>query len=121
MSFFSRILAILLMTLSPESGGQAEHPALGSGAVSRSIPAAREVANFPVFRPAHLPTPVESFFERRDEMALDEEDSDRVEDQGLVPLTFLGVGPCLASGFLSSLSPASPHTLSVLITPILRC
>lgn len=121
MSFFSRILAILLVTLSPESGEQSEPVVLGSNAVPRTLPTRGETAYLPILCPTHLPSPIESFFECLDETALEEEDSSRVEDHGLVSLTFFGVEASLASGILSSLTPASPHTLSVLISPILRC
>jgi hypothetical protein len=70
---------------------------------------------------AHLPSPTEAFFECLDETALDEEDSTRVEDHGIVPFTLLAYGAPLASCAFSSLSPATPHTPSVFILPILRC
>jgi hypothetical protein len=55
------------------------------------------------------------------ETALEEEDSTRVEDHGFVPVTFLDFDAPLASGLFSLLCPASPHILTVVITPALRC
>jgi len=121
MSFLPRLLAILLVTLSTGSGERSEPLVVGSTAVPRAVPSQSEAAYLPAFCPAHLPSPIESFFERLHETALDEEDSSRVEDHGLMSLTFLDFEASLVSGFYSSLSPTSPHALSVRITPILRC
>ena len=121
MSFLPRLLAILLVILCAESGEGSEPTLLGSVAAPRAVPRQGHQAYLPIFRPAHLPSPIESFFERLDETALDEEDSIRVEDHGFVALRFLGFEASLVSGLFSSLSPASPHMLSVFITPILRC
>jgi hypothetical protein len=121
MSFVPRLLAILLVTLAPESRERSEPTVFGSTASACAVPRPSLEVCPPAFRPAHLPSPIESFFERLDETALDEEDSSRVEDHGLVSLTFLDFGASLASGLSSSLSPASPHTLMVFIAPILRC
>jgi hypothetical protein len=121
MSFFPKLLAILLVTLCPESGDRSEPTFLGSTVVPRAVSRPSHEACLPIFCPTHLPSPVESLFERLDETALDEEDSSRVDDHGLVSLTFLDFEPSMASGSLTWLSPASLHTLSILITPILRC
>ena len=121
MPFLPRLLAILLVTFCPGSGEGSEPTLLASLAARQAVPRQIPEAYLPRLRPAHLPSPIESFFEGLDETALDEEDSSRVEDHGLVALTFFGFEAPVVSGLFSSLSPANPHTLSVLITPILRC
>jgi hypothetical protein len=119
MSFYPKLLAILAMLLPPGSGEASEPIVLGSSAVLLAVRGQQD--SFPVFSPAHLPSPTESFFERLDETALDEEDSTRVEDHGIVPLTFLDFESPLTSDLFSSLFPVSPHAHLVVITPILRC
>jgi len=121
MSVVPRLIAILLVTLSSGNGEGSEPTLLGSSAVPRTVARHSQKTYLPIFCRAHLPSPIETFFERLDEMALDEEDSSRVEDHGLVALTFLGFEASLVSGLFPSVSPASPHLPSVLITPILRC
>jgi hypothetical protein len=76
---------------------------------------------FAIFTAAHLPSPTESFFQRVDEIAYDEEDSTRAEDHSIVALTILDYGAPLASRSLSAFAPASSHTPPVVTMPILRC
>jgi hypothetical protein len=121
MPLLPRLLAIFLVTLCPGNGEGSEPALLGSNAAARAVPRQSHEASLPNFCPAHVPSPIETFFDRLDETAFDEEDSSRVEDHGFVALTFLGFEASLVSGLFSSLSPASPHMPSVLITPILRC
>jgi len=71
--------------------------------------------------PGQCPAQSESYFECLEETALDEEDSTRVEEHGIVPLTFLNIEGSLANHCSPSLLPASPHSQLLLITPILRC
>jgi len=74
-----------------------------------------------IYCPDHPPAESESYFECLDETALDEEDSTRVEDHGIIPLTFLDFETPLANHLLSSSLPASPHSQLLIIAPILRC
>ena len=120
MTFLPKLLAIVAILLPPGSGERSEtaramSPFLAPVWMHRSAPFS------PVFTAAHLPPPTESFFDRLGEMAYDEEDSTRVEDQGIVPLTLLDYGAPLASCSFSSVTPAGAHTLPAFIMPILRC
>jgi hypothetical protein len=73
------------------------------------------------FIATHLPSSTESLFECLDETALDEEDSSRVEDHGIVPLTYLDFEACWSDSLVTLLLPASPRVPSLDTTPILRC
>ena len=119
MTQFPKLLAILATMLSPGSGEGCEPIVLGSPLVTLAV-RVRD-ASFPVFCPAHHPYPAETFFERLDETALDEEDSTRVEDHGIVPLTFLDYESAQASALFSSCSPTDRYAHLLVITPILRC
>jgi len=114
-----KLVAILAMILPPGSGEAARPDVAGSASVSHAV-WGRDVS-FPVYSPAHLPSPRHSFFECLDETALDEEDSTRVEDHGIASPIFLGFEPALMSYLFCSCSPTDPHPQSIVSSPILRC
>jgi hypothetical protein len=120
MTFLPKLLAIVAMIL-PLAIGEESEPVRLTLSTPLSIWVHRTAPPSPVFTAPHLPRPTESFFERLDEIAYDEEDSTRVEDHGVVPLTLLDYGAPVASRSLSSLAPAGSHTAPVVIMPILRC
>ena len=120
MTLFPKLLAIVAVVF-PLGNGEKSEPAQ----LARSTPLAiwvHEAAHpSPIFTAPHLPRPTESFFERLDEMAYDEEDSTRVEDHGIVPFTLLDYGAPVSSGSLSSLALTGSPTAPVVIMPVLRC
>jgi hypothetical protein len=120
MALLSKLFIILAMLVPPGSEDGSEPIVPGSSAVPRAV-RGQDVC-FPAICPAHLPIPTESYFERLDETALDEEeDSTRVEDHGLALLTFPDYEAPRASHRLFSLSPVNPHARLSTIAPILRC
>jgi hypothetical protein len=119
MNFLPKLLAVLAMLLPPGSGENSNSIAPGPPAIQRADQGDR--ASDSVFRPAHLPPASESFFECLDESALDEEDSDSVEQHGIATLPFLDFETPLLSDLFSSYLPANPHSQLAVITPILRC
>jgi hypothetical protein len=121
MTSFPRLLAILAIVLPPGSGDGSNDAALKPSTTVVSVGVLQSVGSSLGFTASHLPSPVESFYERLDEMACDEEDSSRVEDHGVLALSSSDYGAPLASGPLALLSPASSHTPPVVIAPILRC
>jgi len=75
-----------------------------------------------IYCPGHVPEQSESYFECLEETALEEEeDSTRVEDHGIVPLTFLGFESPPTQNLFSSFLPANPHSPLLAHSPILRC
>jgi hypothetical protein len=121
MSFLAKLFAILAMTLPPGSVEEFESSALGSSPVSQVLWMRSQTRDVPVFRVAPVPSPRESFFERLDESALDEEDSTRAEDQAVLPLAIFDYKASLASGLITALSPAHFHSPLAVVTPMLRC
>jgi hypothetical protein len=121
MSVVPRFIAILLVSFSSGGGEESELILLGSSAVPRTVLTQSQETYLPIFCRAHFPSPFETFFERRDETALDEEDSSRVDDHGLAAVAFLGFEASLINGWLPPASPASLRVGSAPITPILRC
>jgi hypothetical protein len=120
MTFLPKLLAIVAMIL-PLGNREKSKPVQLAHSTPLSIWVHATAPSSPIFTAPHLPRPTESFFERLDEMAYDEEDSTRVEDHGVVPLTLLDYGAPVASRSLSSLAPAGSHIASAVIMPILRC
>jgi hypothetical protein len=120
MTLLPKLLAIVAMIL-PLGNGKTSEPVRLALSSPLSIWVHDPAPPSPIFTAPHLPRPTESFFERFDEMAYDEEDSTRVEDHGIVPLTLLDYGAPLASRSLFSLAPAGSHTAPVVIMPVLRC
>lgn len=121
MSFLPRLIAILAMTLPPGSVEGPEPEGLGTFPVPQAARGDAQPACQAVFRTLHLPCPADSFFERRDETALEEEDPTKVEDHGIIPLTLLDYLAPLASRTISALCPFSTCTPVVVLTLILRC
>src|SRR5207248_1034568 len=104
MNFFPNLLAILAILLPLGSGETSDPIVLGSSAAQWAD--LGDLASDRIYSPAHLPLSCESFFECLDETALDEEDSNPVEDHGIAPLTFLDFETSLVSDNSSSFLPA---------------
>jgi hypothetical protein len=119
MSLLPKLVAILAMILPTGSEDTVRPDVAGSAPIPHAV-RGRDVS-FPVFSPAHLPSPRHSFFECLDETALDEEDSTRVEDHGIASPIYLGFEPALMSFLFCSCSPTDPHPESIVSSPILRC
>jgi hypothetical protein len=121
MSFLPKLLAIVAILLPLESGERSEPAQLALATTPFSVWVHELLPPSPQLTAAQLPLPTESFFERLDEMAYDEEDSTRVEDHGPVALTLLDHGAPMARRSFAFFAPTSSPTLSVLILPVLRC
>jgi hypothetical protein len=119
MTLLPKLVAILAMILPPGNGETPGPDVPGSAPVPHAVRACN--VSFPVYSPAHLPSPRQSFFECLDETALDEEDSTRVEDHGIASPIFLGFEPALMSYLFCSCSPTDPLPQSAISSPILRC
>src|SRR6185437_1658171 len=119
MSFFPNLLAILALLLPHGSGELADPIVLGSPVVHGTDRGQETLSQ--IFCPTEVPSQSESFFECIDESALDEEDSSRVEDHGVVPLTLLDYQPPLGCLLFSALLPAQSHDRLSTSTSILRC
>jgi hypothetical protein len=119
MNFFPKFLAVLAMLLPPGGGENSYSIALGLPAIERADGV--DLASDSIFCPAHLPPMSESFFECLDESALDEEDSDGIEEHAVAILTFFGFETPLTNHLFSSYLPTNPHSQFAVITPILRC
>jgi hypothetical protein len=118
MAFLPKLLSILVLLLPPGSQGTSDSLLPFHSVVQRTVwgyePA--ELLGFPT----HLPSPLESFFERLDDPALDEEDPP-VEDHEILPLTFLDNTTPQPRDFISSYHLAHLHHQHLVISPILRC
>jgi hypothetical protein len=121
MTFLPKLLAIVAISLPPGSGERPQTARCTLATMPFSVWVPESVPASPAFTASHLPPPTESLFDRLGEMAYDEEDSTRVEDHGIVPLTLLDYGAPLASSSFSALAPASSHAQPVVIMPVLRC
>ena len=102
--------------LLPPGGGEISDPVVLGMSAARD-----ESSNRSIYCPSHIPPTSESFYECLDESALDEEDSDWVEEHELPTLTFLDLESLLVRFHLSSRLPVNPHSQQVITTPILRC
>jgi len=119
MTFFPNLLAALAILLPPGSGENVDLGIMGPGSV-HTADASDDLKDL-IYCPAQVPSESESFFEYVDESALDEEDSTRVEDHGIVPLTLFDYQlPCRSHLFMAFLPVDScSHLLPT--TPVLRC
>jgi hypothetical protein len=115
MTLFPKLLAILA-TILPLGNVETFAPIVSGSQAAR----ASEVC-FPVLCCPHLPCHAESLFECLEETAFDEEDSSRVEDHGIAPLTLLDYEASLVDDLLSTFFPAGPPTHRFIIPSILRC
>src|SRR4051794_20209419 len=87
MSSLPNLIAVLAMLLPPGSGETVVPIVMATSAAPWAVRG--EKGHDLIYSPVQPPSQSESFFECIDESALDEEDSTRVEDHGLVPLTLL--------------------------------
>ena len=114
-----QLIAVLAMLLPMGSGETCYTIAKVSPAVARTEQG-RSLYDL-IYCPGQAPSQSESYFECIDESALDEEDSTRVEDHGLVQLTLLDYQSHLAYHLSTAFLPAHSLSLTLTITPILRC
>jgi hypothetical protein len=119
MDFLPQLLAILAILL-PSGRREMTNPIVPvPSEIQRSSEGAPEFDL--ILCPVHLPTESQSYYECLDETALDEEDTTRVENHAIIPLTFLDLETSPANALSSSFRPAIPHSRLLVSTPILRC
>lgn len=119
MHAFLKLLTVLAILMPPGGGGIADpvapepHPILPIGLSPR--------VNDLIQLPESLPVSRNPFLDCLAETALDEEDSVRVEDRGMVPSAFPKVDSLSANHRFHPSPSANPHSRIFIANSILRC